>query len=427
MSTRSRRGRRAFACNAATVRDHVRVLVFSQFFPPEVTAGAVRVQGFADALCAAGHDVTVVCEMPNHPTGVVLPAYRGRLVRRRRAGRLRAWYVAVLTSPVKSTRTRLMFYASYAGMAGAAGLLSRRHDVILASSPPLPVGAAAALVARRQRAPWVLDVRDLWPDAAVAAGELSDPRMLGFAQGLERRLYKAATAITTTTEPFRQDILQRTAPGARVAVLPNGTTRLWLDAGDFEVDRRALGLPEDRFVWAYAGNVGLVQGLEVAIDAAVQLGDDFQLLIVGDGPMRAALEARSRQLPPGRVAWRPLVPPEIAARYLGASDALLVSLAGHPILSSFVPSKLFDYCAVGRPVIVAAGAEPRRLATGAAAGLGVAPGDSDALAAAVRRLRDDPALRERLGTAGRAFATANLRERQNERMCELLEEVAAGG
>ena len=407
------------------MRHHnLRILVFTQFFPPEVTAGAVRVHSFADALAAAGHDVTVISEMPNHPTGVVFPAYRGRPGRRRRSGRLRVWYVPVLTSPVKSTRKRLVFYASYAGMGAAAGLLSPRPDVILASSPPLPVGAAGALTASRRRVPWVLDVRDLWPDAAIAAGELADPRMRRFAEWLERRLYGAATAITTTTEPFRQDILQRTAAGKRVAVLPNGTTRLWLDAGDLEVDRQALGLPQDRFVWTYAGNVGLVQGLESAVEAAAQLGDGFQLLIIGDGPMRAGLEARSGQLPPGSVAWRPLMPPELAARYLRASDALLVSLAAHPILSSFVPSKLFDYCAVGRPIIVAAGAEPRRLTTSAGAGLGVTPGDSDALAAAVRGLRDDPALRGSLGAAARAFATANLRERQNERMCELLEDVS---
>jgi glycosyltransferase involved in cell wall biosynthesis len=403
----------------------VRILVFSQFYPPELVAGAVRVHGFASTL-AGQNDVIVVCEAPNHPAGVVMPAYRGRLAQRRRTGRLRAWYVAVLTGPVKSTRTRLLFYTSYAAMAGAVGLLMPRPDVILGSSPPLPVGAASVLAAWRHRAPWVFDVRDLWPDAAIAAGELRDGNLLALARRLERRLYDSAAAITTTTEPFRQTILRRTTPEKRVVVLPNGTTRYWLDAAGLEVDREGLDLPEDRFVWTYAGNVGLVQGLDAALDAAAELGEGFQLLIVGDGPVRAALEARSRQLPPGLVAWRPLMPPAGAARYLRASDALLVSLAGHPILSSFVPSKLFDYCAVGRPVIVAAGAEPRRLVTASGAGLGVAPGDAGALAAAVRRLRAEPALRERLGAAGRAFAEANLRERQNERMRTLLEAVAGG-
>jgi glycosyltransferase involved in cell wall biosynthesis len=248
--------------------------------------------------------------------------------------------------------------------------------------------------------------------------------MLQLGEWLERRLYESAAAITTTTEPFREAILQRTTTDAPVLVLPNGTTRFWLDASGLEVERGELDLPEDVFVWTYAGNVGLVQGLETAVDAAARLGEGFQLLIVGDGPARAALETRSQQLPPGLVAWRPLVPPLIAASYLRASDALLVSLADDPLLSAFVPSKLFDFCAVGRPVIVAAGAEPRRLIANTESGLGVAPGDPDALAAAVRRLRDDPPLRQRLGAAGVTFAEANLRERQSARMRTLLEEVA---
>jgi glycosyltransferase involved in cell wall biosynthesis len=401
----------------------VKVLVFSQYYPPELVAAAVRVHDFVAALTAGGHEVTVVCEAPNHPRGVVLPGYRG-VASRRRQGRLGAWYVAVATRPVKTTRTRLMFYGSYAVMASALSALLPRPDVILASSPPLPVGAAGAFAAMRHHVRWVFDVRDLWPDAAVAAGELSDGRMLRSAAWLERRLYESAAAITTTTEPFRRAILDRVRPGAAVDVVPNGTTRMWLTAAKLQVRRHELGLPEDRFVWTYAGNVGLVQGLEVALEAAALLGDGFQLLVVGDGPARASLVQRSRDLPAGAVAWRPLVPPQTAARYLRASDALLVSLAGHPTLSPFVPSKLFDFCAVGRPVVVAAGEEPRRLMAAAGAGLGVMPGNPAALAAAVRRLRDEPDLRRRLAAAGRTFAQAHRRERQSERMRSLLEDVA---
>lgn len=405
----------------------MKVLVFSQFFPPEVVAGAVRVDSFTSELVAAGHEVLVVCEAPNHPTGIVLPEYRGRIVTRRHTGRLRIWYVAVLTTPVKSTRARLALYGSYTAMAAAVSTMAPRADVVLASSPPLPVGAAGAVAAVRHRAPMVLDVRDLWPDAAAAVGELRDGRMLRLAERLERLLYARASAITTTTEPFRDTILKRTSGDRRVEVLPNGTTRLWLDAADLAVARAPLGLPEDRFVWTYAGNVGLAQGLQTAIDAAEHLGDGFQLLIVGDGPARARLENRSRELPSASVAWRPLMPPQQAAAYLRASDALLVSLMDHPALGSFVPSKLFDCCAVGRPVIVAAGAEPRRLAAAAGAAVGVPPGDPEALADAVRRLRDDPALRNRLADAGRAFARGSLRELQARRMRLLLEEVAASG
>jgi glycosyltransferase involved in cell wall biosynthesis len=384
-------------------------------------AGAVRVHSFASKLADAGHEVLVVCEVPSHPAGVVLPAYRGRPMRRRRQGRLGVRYVSVRTRPAKSTRGRLALYGSYAAMATAAGALTRRPDAVLASSPPLPVGAAGALLARRHRAPLVLDVRDLWPDAAVAVGELGEGRLLTLAERLERVLYSAAAAITTTTAPFGEAIAARAPAAARISILPNGTTRLWLEAGEQPPDRAALGLDPDGFVWTYAGNVGLAQGLDAAIDAAKLLGDGFRLLIVGDGPLRERLRARSG----ATVEWRPLAPPDIAARQLRASDALLVSLGPSPTLAGFVPSKLFDCCALGRPVIVAAAGEARRLGELSGAGLCVPPGDPGALAAAVRRLRGDGALRRRLAAAGPAFARANRRERQAERMCTLVEELAS--
>jgi colanic acid biosynthesis glycosyl transferase WcaI len=105
---------------------------------------------------------------------------------------------------------------------------------VLASSPPLPVGAAAALVAARHRVPWVFDVRDLWPAAAIILGELSDGQMARLAERLERRLYNGAGAIVTVTEPFRRDIAQRTRDPRKITVVTNGTTQTWLDAGGID-------------------------------------------------------------------------------------------------------------------------------------------------------------------------------------------------
>jgi colanic acid biosynthesis glycosyl transferase WcaI len=397
----------------------MRALIFSQHFVPEITAARYRVESFTRALVGRGHEVEVVCAVPNHPEGIVHPDYRRRAIVRRDVDGARTVYVWAWTSPRKTLWGRLAYYGSYAAMASAAGLLSRRPDVVLASSPPLPVGAVGAIVARRHGVPWIFDVRDLWPQAAVILGELQGDRGLALAEGLERRLYEAANAIVTVTEPFREHIAARTSEPEKIELIPNGTTRVWLDAGEREVDRASLGLPKDRFIWAYAGNVGLSYGLETALEAAELLSDGYQLLIIGEGPMRAGLLERARSLPPGLVAFRDLMPPEEAARHLRAADALLVP--HRQALDKVVTSKLFDCCAVGRPVIVAAEGEMRRLAAEADAALGVAAEDPEALAAAVRRLRKDPDLRARLSEHGRAFAGRYLRERQANRLVHLIE------
>jgi glycosyltransferase involved in cell wall biosynthesis len=293
---------------------------------------------------------------------------------------------------------------------------------MLASSPPLTVGAAALAVSGIRRVPWVLDVRDIWPAAAVAVGELRG-RAVEAATRLEHRLYRSAAAITTPSASSRDHIEGITARG-KVHLLPSGTTRAWLELGEAEVDREALGLRRDEFVWTYAGNIGLAQDVGTAVAAAAELGHGFRLLIVGDGPLRAETAALAERLAPKTTRFTGLLPTEEAGRYMRASDALLVPLADSPGLAYAVPSKLYDACAVGRPIVVAARGEARRLADAHGLALTVDPGNPRALAEAVRRLRDDAPLGDRLVAAARAFAPRNLRELQADRLEALLASVA---
>jgi glycosyltransferase involved in cell wall biosynthesis len=401
----------------------LRVLLISQYYAPEVTAASVRVQSFAEGLAARGHEVEVICELPNHPTGVVAEGFRGRQVRRSENG-VDVRHVWVRARPEKTTLNRLLFYGTFAASAAAAGMSARRPDVVLVSSPPLPAAAAARMVARRHRVPWVFDVRDLWPEAAVILGELRGDRVIAAAERLERGLYESAARIVVVTEPFRADIAARTSDPEKIELISNGTTRLWLETGEGKANRSAAGLPEDEFVWAYGGNLGIAQGLEAAVDAAARLGEGHRLLLIGDGPRLGALRDQAGSLPGANVEFRPLMPPAEAAAVLRACDALLVPLAARPELEKSVPSKLFDCAALGRPLIVAAAGEPRRLAEEAGAGIAVPPEDAAALADAVARLRDDPELAGRLGERGRAFGAENLRERGIERLERVLADAA---
>jgi glycosyltransferase involved in cell wall biosynthesis len=402
----------------------LRILIFSQYFTPEVTAARARLHPIAQHLAERGHEVEVVCEVPNHPEGVVHDGYRRRVVVHKDLDGFGVRYVWVKTSPVKTTLSRLFFYGTYTLMGTLVGALGRRPDVVFVSSPPLPAAVAAAAVAKRFRVPWVMDVRDPWPEAAVALGELSNPRIIAWLERLERALYKSASAIVTVTEPFRADIAIKVADPGKITIVPNGTTRAWLAAGEVAADRSELDLPEDRFIWTYAGNLGIAQGLSTAIEVAGQLGERFQLQLIGAGPMRAHLEEQAAALAPGSVVFRGLVQPEVAARCLRASDANLVSLGAQPELAKFVPSKLFDCCAVGRPVILSAAGEPQRLAAAADAAVSIPPEDREALLGALRRLESDAALREGLGERGRAFARGYLREVQVERLESVLANVA---
>ncbi len=391
----------------------MRILIISQYFTPELTAASLRWHPLAAGLARSGHDVEVICEVPNHPGGVKQPGYAGFAHQRELDG-FWATYVWVHASESKRARHRLASYATFAASAAVrAGFTAGRPDVVVATSPPLSVGAVGALVATRHRVPWVFDVRDLWPEVAVALGELSEGRVLRAAERLERRLYASASAITTPTEPFAEQIRLRTDDARKVHVLPNGTTEAWLSVGEETVLRTDVGLPDDRFVWTYVGNVGLSQDLETALAAAGLLGDGFELQIVGDGSVRRRLEEQAIRLP-GNVVFRGMLPSREASRVMRASDAVLVSLADRPELGRSIPVKLYDSCAIGRPIVLAAPGEPCRIAEREGLALVTAPGDPEALATAVRRLRGDSELGERIAAAARDFATRHVRTNEVE-------------
>lgn len=404
----------------------MRILIVSQYFSPEVTAASLRLSALAKGLAQRGHEVEVLSEVPSHPAGVIEPGFRGKPVVRRRVDGYDVTHVWVWARPSKSASNRIINYASYGAMSSLVGAVGKRPDVIVASSPPLSVGLAGMVLAKRFRVPWILDVRDLWPEVAVALGEIGDGRLLRAAERLERTLYGAAAGITVTTEPFRRHI-EAIGTDAPIVLLPNGTTREWLEIGRSVPDREGAGLPDaGTFVWTYAGNLGIAQGLSSAIDAARELGDGFQLTLLGAGAAEGSLRARAGAELGRGVVFREPVEPERAAAIMRASDALLVSLAEQPALEKCVPGKLYQCGAMRRPMVVSAGGETRALTEREDAGLTVAPGDSSGLAAAVRRLRDEPETAARLIEGGAALAAASLRENGVTDLERLLEVVSLG-
>jgi glycosyltransferase involved in cell wall biosynthesis len=196
------------------------------------------------------------------------------------------------------------------------------------------------------------------------------------------------------------------SPG-KITLLPNGTTGFWLEAAEIATTKESQNLRSDEFIWTFAGNIGRAQGLDTAVKAASLLGDGFRLVLLGDGPAKEGLRNQAA-VTGGSIDFRPQLSPDRARALLGASDALLVSLSADPVFESFVPSKLFDFCATQRPVILAAAGEPARLAGEAV--LSVPPDSPEALAGAVRKLRDNPDLGTKLGAEGRLFARRHQRE-----------------
>lgn len=406
------------------------ILFVSQYFTPEVGATQIRIHEFARACHRRGHRVTVLTEFPNHPYGRIPAAYRGRLVTRETLEGFTVLRVWVRASMEKTLWTRLAFYGSFAVMAAVCGLTMRgRPDVVVATSPPLPVGLAGWLIARLRGARFVLDVRDLWPAAIEAVGAVPRRAVLRAAGALEQFLYRRADHITAVTRGFVRYIRARVADPERVVWLSNGAaTDLFDPARADPALRTRLGLA-GRFVVTFAGLHGMAQGLDVVLEAAGRLRDrpEVVFLFIGDGPAKAQLMASATRLDLPNVRFLPTVPPTEVASYLTASDALLVPLRPHPVFDTFVPSKLYDFLACARPVILMVDGEAREILEASGAGIFAPAGSADGLAKAVLLLLETPEEdRRRMGARGRAYVLANYtRAQRSAELVALVETMGA--
>jgi glycosyltransferase involved in cell wall biosynthesis len=406
---------------AAGPERRLRVLLLSQYFSPEVGATQTRIQAFAEYLSDRGHDVTVICEFPNHPQGVIPERYRGRLYEDDRANPYRVLRVWVNANEEKTQATRLTFYLSFMTLATAVAPLAGPVDVVVATSPPLFTGLAGLLIARMKRAPFVLDVRDLWPAAATSLGQISPGLVTRAGLWLERFLYRAAAQVVAVTQPFCEHIDALRRPGQPgTHLIPNGTLDLFFEKPE-RLER--FGVPEERFLITFAGMHGIAQALPSVLDTAERMNGDAHFAFVGEGPVKEFIvdEAAKRNLK--NVSFHPQVPLDEIVPALAGADALLVPLSSHPTFDSFVPSKLVDFMAVGRPILLSAAGEAVRILTKSGGGVAVAPEQPDELASAIQWLADHPAEAAEMSRRGRAFADCRRRSVYSEELEKLLFEV----
>jgi glycosyltransferase involved in cell wall biosynthesis len=407
----------------------MRVLYLSQYFPPEVGATQTRAYEMARGLIRAGHQVTMIAEVPNHPAGVISPQYKGKLYERTDLDGIEVIRVWVKTAPVKTFRTRMAFYLSYMVSATLAGLLlaRRRYDLIYATSPPLFVGGAGLALSYLRRTPLVFEVRDLWPESAVALGELNNPRAIALAERLESACYRRSRQIVLTTQEMKDHLEKQGVPADKMQVVRNGANP---DLFRFDPEARQqlraeLGL-EDKFVVIYAGLIGLAQALPTVLDAAAlmqPLDPAVHFLLVGDGPTKADLVAQAKQRQLVNVTFVPAQPRESVPAYLSAADVAVIPLVRKRLVGA-LPSKMFDAMACERPIILSAEGEALLVLRKEQVGLSVPPEAPEPLSEAVLALKQDPLRAQQFGQRGRpAVVERYSRQTQARQLASVLSAI----
>jgi glycosyltransferase involved in cell wall biosynthesis len=405
----------------------VRIAYVCHYFVPEPAAPAARVHEFSRAWVQAGHHVSVVTTFPNHPLGKIPEKYRGRWWATESLDGIRVLRCWVYAVPNRGVGRRGLDHLSFALSSTVCGLPRLgRPDVVVASSPTLFSALSAWFMARLLRAPFVLEVRDLWPEAITDLGLMRPGPSVDLLRRLARFLYDRASRVVLVTEGFANRLGEQGVPREKLAVIPSGADlRLFSPHTDGRPARKKLGLHPDRFVAAYVGSHGVSHGLDCLLDAAARQPEVCYLL-VGDGSERERLLAERDRRRLANVHMLPSVPKAEVPGLYAAADVCLVPLRDVPVFETFVPSKLFEVLAAGRPTVGAVRGEAREILRRSGGALLVEPGDSIGIAAAVERLRADPFLLATLGRQARAFAEQHYdRDALAARYLDVLREVVA--
>ncbi len=403
----------------------MRFAILTQYYPPEMGAPQARLSELAARFVDRGHEVVVLTAMPNYPRGRIDPGYRGLLRREERDG-VRVVRTAIYPTKSVGMVRRMASYLSFVASSALLGaVFLPRVDYLLTESPPLFLGLSGFFLSRLKGARWIFNVADLWPEGAVEMGIVSDGPALRAARALEAFCYRRAWLVSGQSRGILENIESR-FPEVETHHLSNGVdTELF--APGVAPARQRLGLGrEGHPVAVYAGLHGIAQGLGQILDAAARLDEArLDIVLVGDGPEKEELVARARQLALANLRFLDPLPRSAMPELLASADIAIACL-GRTLLGA-VPSKIYEAMGAGRPLVLVAEGEPAEIVRRAGAGLTVAPGDVAGLAAALRRLAENPDERRGMGRRGRRAAESRFdRQRICDRFIDLLEERLGG-
>ena len=381
------------------------ILFLSHYFPPEVNAPASRVSENAKRWVKTGHQVTVLTCAPNHPKGIPYPGYENKLCQMEDWEGIQVVRVKTFLSANKGVKKRILNYLSY--MAAAIILCGRagKVDLVVSTSPQFFCGMAGYFVSRLKRVPWVLEIRDLWPESIVAVGALTNATIIRSLEAVETFLYRHAAHVIAVTHAFKRHIQERGVPEKNISVITNGADLAQFKPQVRHNKFRSNHRLDGKFILSYVGTHGMAHGLYTVLKAADRLRSrkDILFLLVGDGAERDGLLIAKEKMALNNLLMLSQQPKNKIPEIIAASDGCMVLLKDTPVFRTVIPSKIFEAMAMQRPIVLGVEGESKAIIERGQCGLCIEPENDEQLAEAAVRLADDRQLAKKLGDKGRCF------------------------
>lgn len=386
----------------------IKLLILTQYFPPEVGAPQNRLYELALRLQKSGVDVTVLTAMPNYPKMEVMEAYKGKKYVYEEMDGLKIHRSFVYVSKNRSIISRLRNYFSFVYSSASCGAKYIGDvDIIFCESPPLFLGYSALKLKRKKNAKLIFNVSDLWPESAEKLGVVTNKLLLKFAYDLEEKLYRSSVLVTGQTQGICKDISYR-FPNQRTYWLPNGVDLKYYDPAIIPKSdwRQKNGFSETDIIFLYAGIIGIAQGLEVILEAAKEVKDkpDLKFVLLGSGPEKEKLVQLKQQNSLENVVFIDAVTKAEMPSVLKSVNAVIVPLKKLDLFKGAIPSKLFESAAMQLPILLGVDGEARELFIDQGkCGLYFEPENASELAQQVLKISTDPELAKQLGANGRNY------------------------
>lgn len=381
------------------------ILIYTQYFLPETNAPANRWGYFARYLAQQGHQVTVLTSFPNHPQGKILPGYKNqwkKVEKKDGITIIRNW--TYITSSRKFL-PRLLNYLSFAYSSYRNSRAIKNLDLVIVSSPPLFVALQGRRIARGNKIPFILDLRDMWPEAAVSTGYLRRGLIYSLAERKARQVYREAKRIIVNSPALAEALEDKGVKKEKIVFIPNG-----VDVSSFipTLDVSQIGEQYNlrgKFVVLYSGLLGFAQAMGTVIEAANILKEhsDIIFLIVGTGPKAKKLKLQIERKKLNNVILAGAKPHRLIPDFMSWADVCLIPYVNRETFQKNIPSKMYEYMAGGKPIIINLKGEAARIIEKEQAGLVVSADSAQSLAKGILQLFYDPLLRKQMGKKGRNY------------------------
>ena len=386
----------------------MRVLIISQYFPPDMGGGATRAHNVAVGLVRAGCEVTVVSAAPHYPTGSIPKKYRWKPLCVEYDSGMKIIRTFVPPMESRGFARRIVLFLSFVLSSLFAIPLVGKTDVVFAANPNIAAMFAGLVYKKLSRCPLVQNVDDLWPEALYDLGVNPKSTLSRLAEAVSRIAYSLSSVITPIS-PGYVDVLSKKyeVDLRRIHVVPAGVEI----AKFLETPARSEINLDDSFDVLYIGAFSPAYDFDQVFSAADLLPSNSKIrfTIQGGGEIAEYLLKRMKRSRNKNVqVWEMIVSRAEVARRLASADALLLPLSGIGSIELGISSKLYEYQAASKPIICCSSGNPGQYVNETRSGIVVCPGDHTALAEAVMYLKENPDIAEEMGRNGRDFVMRNL-------------------